>query len=166
MKRPNYSRQNGFTLFEVLVAVVVFSIGLIGLANLQGYSMSSSYNAHLRTQATALATSIVDRMRANRAQALTANAYTTDFATNPPSTSIDCSSGCTPEQMAQLDLLEWKCNLGRYAEETFCENLVSQATLPNGDGEIKAIANGQIEVTVRWSDSLGDDHTVVLFTGL
>ena len=63
-------------------------------------------------------------------------------------------------------LLEWKCNLGRYAEETFCENLVSQATLPNGDGEIKAIANGQIEVTVRWSDSLGDDHTVVLFTGL
>ena len=68
----------------------------------------------------------------------------------------------TPEQMAQLDLLEWKCNLGRYAQEAFCEDLVSQATLPNGDGEIKAIANGQIEVTVRWSDSLGDDHTVVL----
>ena len=166
MKHMAIDKQQGFTLFEVLVAVVVFSIGLIGLANLQGYSMSSSYNAHLRTQATALASSIVDRMRANREQAVTGNAYTTDFEANPPSTSIDCSSGCTPAQMAQFDLLEWKCNLGRYAQEDFCEDLVSQATLPNGDGEIKAIANGQIEVTVRWSDSLGDDHTVVLFTGL
>ncbi|MEM7303995.1 MAG: type IV pilus modification protein PilV [Pseudomonadota bacterium] len=160
------SKQRGFTLFEVLVAVVVFSIGLIGLASLQGYSMSSSYNAHLRTQATALASSIVDRMRANRDQAVNDNAYKTDFAANPPNTSIDCSTGCTPEQMAQMDLLEWKCNLGSYSQETFCNGLVTQSTLPNGDGEIKDIANGQIEVTVRWSDSLGDEHTVVLFTGL
>jgi type IV pilus assembly protein PilV len=166
MKRINAINQHGFTLFEVLVAVVVFSVGLIGLANLQGYSISSSYNAHLRTQATALAGSIVDRMRANREQAVAGNAYITGFETDPPSTSIDCSSGCTPEQMAQLDLLEWKCNLGRYATENFCDGLVSQATLPNGDGEIKTITDGQIEVTVRWSDSLGDDHTVVLFTGL
>ncbi|MEM8845081.1 MAG: type IV pilus modification protein PilV [Pseudomonadota bacterium] len=166
MKMLTKNKQSGFTLFEVLIAIVVFSIGLLGLANLQGYSMSSSYNAHLRTQATSLASSIIDRMRANREQALSSNAYTIDFEANPPSTSIDCSSGCTPSQMAQLDLLEWKCSLGSYVQESFCDGLVSQATLPNGDGEIKEVNNGQIEVTVRWSDSLGDDHSVVLLTGL
>ena len=160
------TKQGGFTLFEVLIALLIFSVGLLGLAHLQGFSMSSSYNSHLRTQATALASSIVDRMRANRDQAISLNAYRTDFEANPPSISIDCSTGCTPAQMAQLDLLEWKCNLGKYATENFCNGLVSQVTLPNGDGEIKSVTNGQIEVTVRWTDTLGDDHRVVLFTGL
>lgn len=159
-------KQEGFSLFEVLIALLVFSIGLLGLAHLQGFSMSSSYNSYLRAQATSLASSIVDRMRANRDQAINLNAYQIDFEDSPPSTSIDCSAGCTPAQMAQLDLLEWKCNLGNYAAENFCNGLVSQATLPNGDGEIKSVNNGQIEVTVRWTDTLGEDHQVVLFTGL
>ena len=158
----------GFSLLEVLVALAIFSIGLLGLANLQGQSISSSYNAHLRTQATALARSIIDRMRANRDQAIVANNYFTSFAQNPPSNITNCTSvDCSAEEMARLDLLEWKCNLGIYMQESFCANLVSQATLPNGDGQIESDGStGQTKVTVRWTDTSGAEHEVVMFSSL
>ncbi len=163
-----HDRCVGFSLVEVLIALAVFSIGLLGLANLQGQSISSSYNAHLRTQATSLARSIIDRMRANRDQAVSSNNYFTNFSQNPPAAVTNCSSvDCSPEDIAQLDLLEWKCNLGVYMQQAFCTNLVSQATLPNGDGQIEAQGGtGQTKVTVRWTDTSGEDHEVIMFSSL
>jgi type IV pilus assembly protein PilV len=55
----------GFTLIEVMVAILVLSIGLLGLAFLQGTGHSFNTDAYARTQATMLAYDIVDRMRAN-----------------------------------------------------------------------------------------------------
>ena len=156
----------GFSLIEVLITLVVFSIGLLGLASLQGQSINSSYNAHLRTQATSLASSMIDRMRANRQQATTTTDYITDFGDTPPNPSPDCvTSNCTPNQIANLDLLEWKCNLGDYEAQNFCTGLVSQATLPSGDGAIVQVA-GQTQITVRWTDTAGEQHTVTMFTDL
>lgn len=158
---------SGFSLIEVLVALLVLTIGLLGMANLQGQSISSSYDAHLRTQATALARNIIDRMRANRNQAATTTNYETEFNVNPSLPGADCETSCTPEQMARHDLVEWKCNLGAYMSEDFCDGLVSQATLPKGDGQIEEhAATGQTKVTVRWTDSTGDIHQVVMFTSL
>ena len=62
------ARQQGATLIEVLVAVVVLSIGLLGLGVLQGISLRGNTNAYLRTQATNVSYEIIDRMRANRMQ--------------------------------------------------------------------------------------------------
>lgn len=158
---------SGFSLIEVLVAMLVLTIGLLGMANLQGQSISSSYDAHLRTQATALARNIIDRMRANREEAATSENYKTDFETDPAEAGADCSNNCTPDQMARQDLVEWKCNLGAYMDKDFCNGLVSQATLPNGDGQIEDhVATGQTKVTVRWTDSTGTSHEVVMFTSL
>ncbi len=58
--------QRGTTLIEVLVAVVVLSLGLLGLAGLQGISLRSSSNAFMRTQATNLSYEILDEIRAAR----------------------------------------------------------------------------------------------------
>ena len=55
--------QKGASLVEVLVATVVVSVGLIGLAGLQTLSMQSNHTAYLRTQASLLAYDMVDRMR-------------------------------------------------------------------------------------------------------
>jgi type IV pilus assembly protein PilV len=162
----NKISNQGFTLIEVLITLVVFSIGLLGLANLQGQSINSSYNAHLRTQATALASSMIDRMRANRQHATSTLAYITNFGNAPPTPSPNCvTANCTASQMANLDLLEWKCNLGDYEQENYCAGLVSQATLPGGDGQIARVA-GQTQVTVRWTDTSGEQHTVTMFTDL
>ena len=160
----------GFSLFEVLIALLVLSIGLLGLANLQGRSISSSYNAHLRTQAISLAQSMVDRMRANRTHAMTStNNYQTSFTMPPPTVPVDCSTNvCSQANMALFDVLEWKCNLGMFATNAACNGLVNQATLPSGEGSVSApdAVTGQTAVTVRWRDPDGNQHQVRMFTSL
>ena len=56
----------GATLIEVLVSLLVLSIGLLGVAALLSTSLRHNHSAHLRSQATVLAHDIVDRMRAHR----------------------------------------------------------------------------------------------------
>ncbi|MGQ0658292.1 MAG: type IV pilus modification protein PilV [Chromatiales bacterium] len=57
-------RERGFTLLETLIALVVLSIGLLGLAALQARAMRYNHDALVRSDATALASDIMDRMRA------------------------------------------------------------------------------------------------------
>jgi type IV pilus assembly protein PilV len=97
--------EKGFTLIEVLIAVLVLGIGLLSLAAMQAASMRNNHQAYLRTQATLLAHEISDRMRANRA-GLVAGAYDLNSAERI----TDCSSseGCSPPQMAKHDLWEWQ----------------------------------------------------------
>jgi type IV pilus assembly protein PilV len=57
--------QRGFSLLEVLVALTIFSIGLIGLAGLLIVSVKTNHSAYLRSQASFLAQGMADRMRAN-----------------------------------------------------------------------------------------------------
>jgi len=68
MKRlkPNRTRQQGTSLLEVLISLVILSLGLLGYAGLQSTTIKNSHNAYLRTQATSLAYNVLDRMRANR----------------------------------------------------------------------------------------------------
>lgn len=64
------NRGRGFSLIEVLVAVLVLAIGLLGLAGLQLTGLKSNHSAYVRSQAALLAYDITERMRANRAAAL------------------------------------------------------------------------------------------------
>src|SRR5690606_3184429 len=59
-------RENGFTLIEVLVTVIVLAIGLLGLAALQFSGLRYTHSAYQRSQATILTNDIIDRMRVNR----------------------------------------------------------------------------------------------------
>lgn len=157
-------QQNGFTLIEVLIAILVLAIGMLGMAGLQSYSVSSSYNAHLRTQATLLAQSIVDRMRAN-SDAAQDGAYLISFDDSPSGTNCtSLASNCTVEDLAMYDLREWKCLLGNYVEDNNCAPFTSQSTLPGGDGEIIREPGDptQTRVTVRWTDAEGSDRNVTL----
>lgn len=116
---PVNRSETGVTLVEVLVSVAVLSIGLLGLAQLQMNGVRQSQSALLRTQATMLAYSMADRMRANRA-GVTAGAYNQSSVTgggeNNHCSVVDASgigltaepAQCTPQQIAQNDLLEWR----------------------------------------------------------
>ena len=61
------NRSHGFSMIEVLVTLLVLSIGLLGLAAMQVRSIKNTHSAYLRSQATYLAYDMLDRMRANMA---------------------------------------------------------------------------------------------------
>lgn len=129
---PEVRRQRGAGLVEVMVALVILAVGLLGIAGLQLASLQNNHSAALRSQAITLCYDALDRMRANR-DAANVGDYTTDFADAAP-------AGTT---IAEQDLQEWKLML---------------AALPSGAGAISSAAAGDallFTVTVQWDDSRG-----------
>jgi type IV pilus assembly protein PilV len=125
---PMLNKARGFTLIEVLIAVLIMSIGLLSLALTQGNSMRNTHSSYLRTQATLMSDDILDSIRANRANAENGD-Y--DIAIGVPVS----GSGT----MALDDLTAWKGNLA--------------AMLPAGDGSIARDApSGEFTVIVQWKD--------------
>lgn len=117
----------GFSLIEVLIAVLILAIGLLGLAGLQTYSLQSNVNAYQRSQANTLIYEIVDAMRTNRAIAL-AGGYDMDFGDDPAGASI-----------ADQDRAAWRARV--------------TALLPVGDARIQSLGGDILTVSIRWDDS-------------
>lgn len=131
-------QQAGFTLIEVLVAIVILAIGLLGQAALQSSGLRSSQESYLRTQATLLAADISDRMRANRQAALNGD-YDTSFGATVTGSSI-----------AALDLSDWVSTVS--------------GVLPLGEGQVcrsstGAECNGSgslFFISIRWDGASAD----------
>lgn len=99
------AREKGFTLVEALVTVVVFGIGLLGVAWLQFFSIHFSTSAHQQSLATFLAADLVERMQANPVAAQNGD-YDNPTVSSEPA---DCvSAACTPAQLASRDVWEWQ----------------------------------------------------------
>jgi type IV pilus assembly protein PilV len=127
MNRRITSPQSGFSLVEVMVAVLVISIGLLGIAKMQALALSSTGNSRLRALSAIQAASLVSAIRANRGywstSATTGNDLTVIVQGNAITSSTDsaltvanptgCVQGsrCTPTQMAAKDLAEWVSDL-------------------------------------------------------
>lgn len=133
-------RSAGFTLIEVLVALVILSVGLLGIAGMISVSLKSSGSTYIRTQATTLTYNILDRMRANRTSVNSYNIAIGQAATN--TSCLGSSANCTPADIANFDLYEWKQELAN--------------DLPSGDGSVTTATVGnmtQVTVTVQWNDA-------------
>lgn len=103
---PVLKQQTGFSLFEVLVALFVLSVGLLGLAHLQLTTLKHAQTAEFRTQASILAADILDKMRTNQAAAR-AGEFNTDFgnlAVSPPPRVISPSPALMPLEDDRGDL--------------------------------------------------------------
>jgi type IV pilus assembly protein PilV len=124
------ARRGGFSLIEVLVSVMVLSLGLLGVASLLGKSLSGSHNSSLRTQAVVLANDIADRMRANRTAALSPPPNNYEGIAPAEGRCRQVHYGhrhgvpvaCTPQQLAADDLFDWRAQLA--------------AVLPQGTGVV------------------------------
>ena len=102
-------KSRGFTLLEVLIALLVFSLGLLGLAGLMIMSVKTNHSAYLRTQATFLAESMADRMRADP-MAIWASSYNGSY---PALASDPCANGapCSSVNIAIRDKAIWSQQL-------------------------------------------------------
>ena len=105
--RATYRHSKGLTLVEVLVALVILSIGILGLASLQTVSLTSNAVANQTSQATALAYDMADRMRANL-PAARAGAYDIAFQSPAPA----CGAPATVGTIAQQDISAWAHGAG------------------------------------------------------
>ena len=122
---PGQAAQNGITMLEVLISIVVIAFGMLGVAGLQAFALKNSQGASYRSVATVLATDLIDRMRANPVAA-TSGLYASgakqgDVADKP---NADClgKAGCTTSALAAHDLKEWQ--------------IAVDAALPSGVGYV------------------------------
>lgn len=126
----------GFSLLEVLVALVVLSLGLLGIAGLQLTSVRYGYSANLLYQAALQANDMADRMRANMV-GVNAGAYNniSGVGADPGCISVSCS----PAQMAATDAYQW--------------NTLNATQLPSGAGTVTgAGANSVFTITLTWNE--------------
>lgn len=128
------SAQGGYTLLEILIAAILLTGGLIGLATMQVNGTRLNNSAYLRTQANIQAYDIIDRMRANQAEARTGG-Y--DILLTDPTPAATATA-------RDIDLVQWRGALAYY--------------LPAGTGAIERVSGGapdqpaRITVTVQWND--------------
>lgn len=128
-----YSRQGGVGLIEVLVAVLILSIGFLGMAGLEALSLSTNNSAYARSTATVDSYSIMDAMRADIGNAKS-GAYNTTVTTN------QCQSGGSTLAAVQIN--------------TWCAQLA--ATLNQSSttsGTVACDGNGVCTVTIVFDDS-------------
>ncbi|MCI0506020.1 MAG: type IV pilus modification protein PilV [Gammaproteobacteria bacterium] len=147
MKRysiPN--QQAGFTIIEMLIAVLVISIGLLGMAGLQTTGIQQSHNSYLKTQASMLAYDMADRMRSNL-QGVAAGAYdNVDSIDDPVNAAPGCASAntaCSAADAATYDVYQWT---HKNAEGSIA------SLLPSGYGMISQ-DGGVFTITVLWDEA-------------
>lgn len=99
-------KMSGFTLLEVMVALLISAIGLLGLAALQVSARNNLESSFQYSQASLLAQELAERMRANPV-GLRAGLYNTIDTDNGAGTSADCSAGCDPATIASNDIIAW-----------------------------------------------------------
>ena len=131
-------RTRGFTLIEVLVSLLVLSVGLLGIGKLVLFSARANDSAYLRGQATEFAYEILDNMRANRTVAVT-QGYDTTMASAPTNPGTCFDSPC-PTTLAQYDVYTWKTRLGQ--------------ALPSGEASVVTAGTPTTAtITVQWDDA-------------
>lgn len=143
LKDASSLEQRGSTMIEVLVAIVVLTLGLLGLAGLQSRLQVSEMEAYQRSQALILVNDMANRLAANRAGVA---AYVAAAPANAPlGAGMNCPA--TLGTRAQLDVNEW-CNALQGAGETSGSSKVG--TLVGGRGCVESLGGGDYRVTVAW----------------
>lgn len=148
-------QQSGLSLLEVLIATVVLSTGLLGLAGLQIAGMKTTHNSYQMQQATWIVHDLLEHMRANRVAAL-AGQY--NVATPCTDTPPACASGtCTAANMAKYDLFRVRCGTDVSISNTLINGALTVACFdppPSGSPVVDppADCNQGVTVSLQWDE--------------
>ncbi|MGE0351575.1 type IV pilus modification protein PilV [Hydrogenophaga sp.] len=151
---PMTRRQGGFTLLEILIAIVIFSIGLLGIAGLQVAGMRFTHGSQLRSIAVAQAESMSDLMRANEF-AVQAGYYNVQ-EDMPTSASPDCAAVvCDAQQRATYDLVAWNVHTEGAPLQS------NEDVLPSGTGVVCRDSTPNDGDSSGWScDNAGEVYAI------
>jgi type IV pilus assembly protein PilV len=141
--------QHGFSLLEVMIALLVLSVGLLGIAGLQTFSLQFNHQSYERTQATALISEIFDRIMANPTAAragdynsVAANTTSADYLAYGSCPTTGCA---TTSQLATYDKFIWKL-------------AIENSKMAQGQGSITRVnptdpASLVYDITVTWVEN-------------
>lgn len=153
----SFKNSQGFSLIELLVAVVVLAVGILGVAGMQVISLQQNRSALYRAEAVQLANDLMDRIRVN-----TDITYTALMSADPQVTTDCIQNACSRTDMAAYDISQWKCSINSLDSDgttyTACAGFQNvdgsagiEGALPEGAGSV-ALVSGVYEVTVQWQD--------------
>lgn len=141
--------QSGFSFVEVMVAFFILATGLLGTVAMQAVAKRNSFDATQRAQALAMASDMIERVRANPSAAvdyLKADHYGAGDVAVPGNRCQTQASNCSPNQIALNDRYEW-------------DQRLFGADTSNNDGNVGGILNatgcvflnnGNLTVVVSW----------------
>ncbi|HEV7123607.1 MAG TPA: type IV pilus modification protein PilV [Rhodanobacter sp.] len=156
-------RQRGVSLIEVLVAVLVFSIGLIGLAGLVVMSTRSTHVGYLRTQATFLANNMAERMSANPAAVWTKGYDSTAYPVSAGTVGCDATAPCDAAGIAVHDQQIWSAQLKAFLPNPkatiACTDVTSVTYNPSGKMAQRPPYGGNCAMTISWTERGAGDQT-------
>ena len=163
-RRYSLQKQRGVSLVEVLIAVLIFSLGMIGLGGLLIFATQSNHVAFLRTQVTFLAHNMADRMSANPI-GVWSGAY--NNLNYPLGVSQDCSTGCTPADLAVHDQEIWSSQLKTFLPDNAdlkatidCDTTGITYTPPSGQLSLRPPYGGTCRMKITWDEhGNGDTRT-------
>lgn len=144
-----YANQQGMSLLEVLVSIIIIAIGMLGIASMLLISNQANNSSYMKQQAIQNIYNIFDKIKANSQAAINGNYNISNISASGPTSvstpSVQCNAAaCTPAQLATYDTWVWLTK--------------DLARLPSGCGSIttapSAVAgNTVVTVTVQWNDS-------------
>lgn len=131
------ARQAGFTLIEVMIAVLILGFGLLAFGLLQTMNVRFTKSAQQRTIASNLAYEVVDLMRTQRSDSGLYAYSAIDYASFAGVAEGDCASA-TDASIAN-NIARWKCQV--------------KNSLPEGAAAVELESDGNVTVTLRWGDA-------------
>ncbi|MEE9354250.1 MAG: type IV pilus modification protein PilV [Methylococcaceae bacterium] len=152
LRNTNIKAWQGFAMMEVLIAVVILLVGILGLLGLQAQGLKNNHSAYLKSQVVSLIDDMADRMRANKT-GLDSNRYasidTSSLSSDP---GYDCitdytgtsnGSSCNEDEIATYDIYAWGKTLA--------------SLLPSGYGKVvcndsPCVSGSTHTITVLWDD--------------
>lgn len=149
--------QRGIGLIEILVAVIIMSLGFLAAARMQVEGMRYSQSAYFQSQAYFLASDMIDRMRSNIAgvqNGFYSDETSSTNAVNPGCTIIECN----PLGIARQDIYDWSTSLySMQGDSNFVPALPASDTVP-AQGLIQDMGDGVFAVVMQWSEVVkGED---------
>lgn len=147
-------KQSGVGLIEVMLAILILSIGFLAAAKMQVEGMRYSQSAYFLSQANLMLRDMTDRMRANRQGVLDGhyNSATTAAGTSSPAC-VSAGNKCTPAQIALNDIHSWSNYLHAPANAVDFIPLLPSSDNTQAQGSITLDATtGVYDITVQWSD--------------
>ena len=158
IKQTSLQKQQGFSLIEALVAFLILSVGMLGIASLQTLSLKSGSTAMYRTAAVMKVDEIVESMRANQSVIAKYAAGTGDPGADNGcrQTASTAASVCTPDELAADDILHWKNSL-----KTVLPNNAATTASVTVAAPVAPEVLSTVTIAVNWSERNADNNTAV-----